>query len=88
MGGQSGPKVETSILNPSNCFHIMLLFARVLPLVGILAILDYIWRHNGPKTSQKGPFHACCIDTQNFENFYLNNHKCSSDETYHDYVSS
>ena len=36
------------------------LFARVLPLVRISAILDY---------SFKGPFHGCWIGTENFENF-------------------
>ena len=57
-----GPKVKTlgsSLFhenwNSSNFFQTMLLFARVLPLVRILAILHHILGSKGPKTSQKGP---------------------------------
>ena len=59
-----GPKMKTlgsSLFhensNPSNFFQTMLLFARVLPLVRILAILHHIWGNKGPKTSQKGPWY-------------------------------
>ena len=60
-----GPKVQTlgpslfhENLNPSKNFQTMLLFARVLPLVRISAILDHIWGSKGPKTSLKGPFYG------------------------------
>ena len=56
-------------LNPSNIFRTMFLFIRALPLVRISVILEYIWGSKDPKTSQKGPFHRCWIDTQNIENF-------------------
>ena len=65
-----GPKVKTlgsSLFhensNPSNFFKRMLLFARVLPLVRILAISRHIWGSKGPKPPKKGR------GTQNFENF-------------------
>ena len=44
--------------NPLNFFQTMLLFARVLLLVRILAILHHIWGSKGPKTSQKRPWYA------------------------------
>ena len=60
-----GPKVQTlgsSLFhensNSSIFFQTMLLFARVLPLVRIPAILRYIWGSKGPKTSQKEPSYA------------------------------
>ena len=61
-----GPKAKTSSLSlfhenshPSIFFfQTMLLFARVLPLVRILAILHHIWGRKCPKTSQKGPWYA------------------------------
>ena len=56
-------------INPSISFQAMFLFARVLPMSRISAILDHIWLSKGPKTSQKGPFDGCWIGTQNFENF-------------------
>ena len=39
-------------------FQKMLLFARVLTLVRIPAILHHIWARKGPKTSQKGSWYA------------------------------
>ena len=61
-----GPKVKTLGLplfheksNPSHSFQTMLLFAIVLPLVRMSAILDNTWRSKGPKISPKGPFHGC-----------------------------
>ena len=58
-----GPKVLTldsslfhKYLNPSKIFETMSLFARVLPLVKISAILDHIGE---PKTSQKGLLRGC-----------------------------
>ena len=60
-----GPKVKTlgsSLFhensNPSNFFQTMHVFARLLPLVRILAILHHIWGSKGPKTSQEGPWYA------------------------------
>ena len=47
-----------------------------------LAILHHIWRSKGQKPSKKN------CGTQNFESFYLHNHKCYCNETYHDYISS
>ena len=46
------------------------------------------WGSKGPKTSKKRLFQGCWIGTQNLQNFQLNNPKCYTDETYHDYVSS
>ena len=46
-------------INPSISFQAMFLFARVLPMSRISAILDHIWLSKGPKTSQKGPFDGC-----------------------------
>ena len=63
-----GPSLFRENLNPSNFFQTMFLLTRVLPLVRISAILDYIWGSKGPKISQKEPFHGCWIGTQNFEN--------------------
>ena len=61
--------VRLFFINPSIFFQTMLLFARVLSMVRISAILDHMWQSKGPKTSQKGPFPGCWIGTQNFENF-------------------
>ena len=70
-----GPKAQTldpSLFhgnsNPSTFFQTMLLFARVLPLVRMWAILDHILGNKDPKTSQKRLFHRCWIKTKNFEN--------------------
>ena len=61
-----GPKVQTlapSLFhensNPSSFFQTMFLFARVLPLARISAILDHICGSKSPKTFQKEPFHGC-----------------------------
>ena len=61
--------VRLFFINPSISFQTMFLFARVLPMVRISAILDHIWQSKGTKISQNGPFHWCWIGTQNFENF-------------------
>ena len=45
--------------NPSKKFQTVFLFARVLPLLRISAILDHIWRVRTQKTSQKGQFRGC-----------------------------
>ena len=73
---QIGPKVlnlDPSLFHKnsdlSKNFQIMVLFARVLPLIRISAILDHIWGNKGPKTSQKGLFCEFWIGTQNFEIF-------------------
>ena len=52
------------------------------------AKLDHIWGSKSPKTSHKGQFHGCWIDTQNFENFKFDNRKDHTDEIYYDYISS
>ena len=46
--------VRLFFINPSISFQTMFLFARVLPMARISAILDHIWQSKGPKTSQKG----------------------------------
>lgn len=58
-----GPKVQTlgpspfhKNSNPSKTFQTVFLFDRVLLLVRILAILDYIWGIKSSKTSQEGHF--------------------------------
>ena len=73
-----GPKVQTLCTslfhensNPSNVFQTNFLFARVLPLGRVVAILKHIWGSKSPKTSQKGPFHGCWNFTENFETFKL-----------------
>ena len=58
-------------LNPLNIFQTIFLFARVLPLVRILAILDHIWGNNSLKTSQKGTFHGCWISPKKLKSFNL-----------------
>ena len=45
--------------NPSKNFQAMLLFARELPLVRILAKLYHIWWRKNPKNSRKRLFHEC-----------------------------
>ena len=58
-----GPKVQTLGLflfhensDPSNFFQTMFSFVRVLILVRISAILDYIWGSKGQKPPKKGYF--------------------------------
>ena len=63
-----GPSFLHKNSNLLTTFQTMFLFERVLPLVRISAILDYIWGSKGPKTSQKESFCWCWIGTQNFEN--------------------
>ena len=64
-----GPSLFDGNSNPLNFFQAMFLFARVLPLVRILVILDHICGRKVPKSTQKGLFHECWISTQNFANF-------------------
>ena len=54
-----GTSIFHENLSTLNFYQTMFLFARVLPLVRISAILDHNWRSKGPKTSQKEPFHGC-----------------------------
>ena len=61
-----GPSLFHENSNPSSFFQTMLSFDRVLPLARTSAILDHICGSNGPKTSQKRPFHGCWISTQIF----------------------
>ena len=49
-----GPSLFHKNSNPSKMFQKNFLFARVLTLVRISAILDYIWGSKGPNISQKG----------------------------------
>ena len=63
-------------------FHTMFLFAGVLPVAGISAILDHIWGSKGvrdKKPPKKGDF----VDL----NWYVKFSKLLMDETYHNYVS-
>ena len=78
-GGKLGPKMDQK---PSalctSCFHLTLNFERLfkncfcfmkdVPLVEISANSSHICRRKGRKTSQKEPFHGCCIATKTFEN--------------------
>ena len=48
-----GPSLFHKNSNPSKKFKINFLFARVLPLVRILAILNYFWGSKDPNTSEK-----------------------------------
>ena len=55
-----GPSLFHKYSNPSKNFQIGFLFARVLPLMRILAILEYIGEvRTDPKTSLKGLFRGC-----------------------------
>ena len=72
----------------TNFFQAKFLFARVLPLVKFLAMLDLVWGSKDQKSSQKRPFHRRWMGTQNFESFQLNNYSCYSHEIYHVYASS
>ena len=54
-----GTSIFHENLSTLNFYQTMFLFARVLPLVRISAILDHNWGSKGPKTSQKEPFHGC-----------------------------
>ena len=58
-----GPKVQTLCASlfqensdPSNVFQTNFLFARILPLVRIAAMLHHIWGIKGPKPPKKGHF--------------------------------
>ena len=53
-----GPSLFHKNSNPSKNFQTNFLFARVLTLVRIAAILDYIWGSQDPNISQKGPLGA------------------------------
>ena len=53
------PSLFHKYSNPSKKFQTVFLFARVLPLLRISAILDHIWRVRTQKTSQKGQFRGC-----------------------------
>ena len=64
-GVKVGPKTLTFGLslfhknsNPSKNLQRNFWFARVLPLVRISVILDYMWGSKGPNTYQKGPLDA------------------------------
>lgn len=46
-------------LNSQKIFEIVILFARVLPLVKISKTWDYILGSKGPNTSQKRLFYGC-----------------------------
>ena len=58
-----GPSLFHKYLNPSKNFQTVFLLARVLPLVWISAIMDYIGGVRAQKTSQKWLFRGCWIGT-------------------------
>ena len=49
---------------------------------------DCIWGSYGPKTTQKPSKLTFLAAQKTFEPWQLTNHKCYTNETYHDYVSS
>ena len=51
-----GPSLFYENSNPAKNVQTMFLFAIVIPLVRITAILDHIWGSKGPETSIKGYF--------------------------------
>ena len=53
-----GPSLFHKNSNSSKNFQTNFLFARVLSLMRISAILDYIWGSQDPNISQKGPLGA------------------------------
>ena len=53
-----GPSLFHQNSNTLNFFETMLLFARVLPLVRIPAIIHYVWGSKDQKTSQKESWYA------------------------------
>ena len=60
----------------------MFLFAGVLPVAGISAILDHIWGSKGVR-DKKPPKKSDFVDL----NWYVKFSKLLMDETYHNYVS-
>ena len=79
FGGKLDPKmdqnhqiwvrsVSTLTLNFERLFRDCLCLMKDVPLVEISANSSHICRRKGPETSQKGPFHGCCIATKTFEN--------------------
>ena len=78
-GGKLGPKmyqnhqlcvrpVSTYKLNFERLFRGCLCLVKDVPLVEISANSSHISRRKGPETTQKWPFHGCCITTKTFEN--------------------
>ena len=57
-------------------------------LVQISKESDHISGSYGQKTTQKQPAVVVFAATKTFENSQLGNHKCFTNETYHDYVPS
>ena len=78
--------VSVDTLNFKKLFRDSLCIMRDLPLVKISANLSHIRGRKGPETPQKVPLHGCCIAMKTFENLKLDNHKCYTNETRHDYV--
>ena len=75
--------METQILQSFT--QTMFLFATVLPLVRVSAILDHIWKSRARKPPKKGHL----MDAKSArKTFYLNKRKCCSNETYDKYVPS
>ena len=59
-----------------------------LTLVKISAKSTHIWGRKGPETPEKGQMapDGCCIATKTFENLKIDNQKCFTNKTFHDYV--
>ena len=57
-------------------------------LVQISKESDRIWGSYGQKTTQKQPKIQLSAATKTFESLQLGSHKCYTNETYHNYVSS
>ena len=92
-GVKVGPKTLTLGLslfhkywNPSKKFQTVFLFARVIPLVRILAILNHIGGVRAKKPSKKGYFEDADSVRKTLKIFNLTANE--TDETYHDYVRS
>ena len=96
-GGKLGPKMDQShhlwvrpvfakTLNFESLFRDCLCVMKDAPLVEISANSSHICKRKALKIPQKGPFHRCCIATKTFENLELDNHKCYTNDTYHNYV--
>ena len=66
--------------------------AKAFPGVNLfLRLLEWylLWKfYSGELGPPKKPFHGCWIGTKNFDNLWLDKHKCYAHETHHYYVSS
>ena len=90
-GVKVGPKVLTlgpprfhKYSNPSKISQTVFLFARVLPLVRMLAILNHIVGVRAQKSLKKGYF----VDAESVRKTLWKFLTCYTDKTNHDYASS